>query len=556
MRHNREKIIILILSAVCILTALVVLDRTILNNSGIRLSKASGFYDEEFYLEISGNMLTKIYYTLDGTAPKPGNESTYEYTEPVKIKDATNNKNVYSMRTDSTPYLNDELMAKYGKKENPYILPDYLIDKCNVLRAAMFDISGKLIDEKTAVYFVGFNNKSGYDGLYTVSLSTDSDNLFDYETGIYVTGKAMDEFYDFENRGEWDWNANYYGKGSDWEKPGHIAIFDSNREALIEDDIRMRIQGGSTRSNLQKSFNIYPRDEKGEHSQFSCDLFGNGFNTDKIKLASGGNDYRLKIKDFLITQTDAKYNSSDIHNKMIPANVFLNGEYWGVYYLTDCFTKRYMSNICETSQDNIVYIKNGKVELGEEKDIALYELLTEFMDSSDLSDKEEYKKLCDIVDIESFVNYYATQLYINNIDYLNNYVLWRTKTSNAAGLSDGRWRFVLFDLNHTTSMESPKFDMISYAAENDKIFASVYNNEEFRKLLIDKMYEFSTTQYSYANVVSFTGEYETLMKSAIINNEKRFFDGNFSDFHMGLAHLNTFFKERPLYVEKKLQELH
>lgn len=557
MHSNKKKnIIILILSAVCILTALVVLDRFVLDKSGLKFSADSGFYNEEFSLKITGNNFTKIYYTLDGTFPQPDLETTYEYKDEILIKDATLNDNVYSVIKDVTPYLNDELMAKYGKKENPYVLPDFFVDKCNVVRAAMYDITGKFIEEKTRVYFVGFEDKKAYEGLYTVSLSTDRENLFDYETGIYVTGKAMDEFYDFENKGEWDWNANYYGKGSEWEKPGHIAIFDNNYHEILEDDIRMRIQGGSTRSNLQKSFNIYPKDIKGTHSEFQADLFGNGFNTDKIKLATGGNDYRLKIKDSLIIKTDEKYNSDDIHNRLIPANVFLNGEYWGVYYLTDCFTDRYMAYKCDTSENNIVYIKNGDVEIGEDKDISLYESLIEYVSNSDFSDEDNYKELCDKVDINSLINYYATQLYINNMDYINNYVLWRTKTTNGTGLSDGKWRFVLFDLNHTTSMQVAAYDMFGYAVENDKIFASVYKNEEFKKKLADKLEEFSKVRYSYENVLKFTSSYEAQMEIAMDNNDKRFFGGSYENVKEGIELINTFFKDRPLYVEGKVKEIY
>lgn len=550
MHSNKKKnIIILILSAVCILTALVVLDRFVISKGGLKFSKESGFYEEEFKLSITGNSFTKIFYTLDGSFPYADQDLAIEYKGEIVISDASNNENVYSLRKDVTPYLNEELMSKYGKKENPYVIPEYLVDKCNVVRAAMYDMGGNLIEEKTEVYFVGFDKKQGYEGLYTVSLSTDKDNLFDYETGIYVTGRAMDEFYDFENTGEWDWNANYYGKGSEWEKPGYIAVFDENRQEVLKDNIRMRIQGGSTRSNLQKSFNIYPIDDKGEHSEFPVDLFGNGFNTDKFRLATGGNDYRMKLKDLLVIKTDEQYNSDDIHNKMIPANVFLNGEYWGVYYITDSFTKRYMAHKCDTSEDNIVYIKNGEIELGEDKDISLYESLKEFLDTSDLSNNNEYDEFCKMVDIDSMVNYYATQLYISNMDYINNYVLWRTKTSKGTHLSDGKWRFVLFDLNHTTAMQVAAYDMMPYVLENDSIFAAVYKNKDFRKCLADKYMELSKTRYSAENVGNFIEKYENKMRQPMTNNEKRFFGGTYDNVEDEISKITAFFKERPLFNE-------
>ena len=74
------------------------------NNSNIIFSKGSGFYNKEFELSIYAPT-AEIYYTLDGTDP---NENSIKYTDPIIIKDISENPNVYSMRTDvSARFLED-----------------------------------------------------------------------------------------------------------------------------------------------------------------------------------------------------------------------------------------------------------------------------------------------------------------------------------------------------------------------------------------------------------------------------------------------------------------
>ena len=65
-------------------------------NSKIFFSKNSGFYDEEFYLNIYAPS-DEIYYTLDGSEPT---KESNRYKAPLLIYDASQNENTNSMRTD------------------------------------------------------------------------------------------------------------------------------------------------------------------------------------------------------------------------------------------------------------------------------------------------------------------------------------------------------------------------------------------------------------------------------------------------------------------------
>ena len=79
-----------------------------------------------------------------------------------------------------------------------------------------------------------------------VSLVTDPDNLWDYNTGIYVMGpNAWAEApYGANNQG-----ANFW---MDWEKPGNVEIFTAEGETLISQGCGVKLQGQYSRQQEQK----------------------------------------------------------------------------------------------------------------------------------------------------------------------------------------------------------------------------------------------------------------------------------------------------------------
>lgn len=159
-------------------------------SEALTFSKEPGFYEEEFELEIKSTFGT-IYYTLDGTLP---DKDSPKYEKPLLITDATINENRYSMKTDVSTGFCDEEIRKLSYDDPGYNLPDYKIDKATIVRAVAYNEAGQYSEIKTAAHFVGFSQKDGYEGMSTLSIVTDPSDLFDYETGIYVTGKGYGDY--------------------------------------------------------------------------------------------------------------------------------------------------------------------------------------------------------------------------------------------------------------------------------------------------------------------------------------------------------------------------
>lgn len=524
----------------------------------LTFSKEPGFYEEEFELEINTAFGT-IYYTLDGTLP---DRNSLKYEKPLLITDATTNENRYSMITDVSAGFYSEEIEKFSDNSSGYLLPDYKIDKATIVRAVAYNETGQHSEIKTAAYFVGFSQKDGYEGMNILSIVTEPSNLFDYETGIYVTGKGYDDYVkEYRNRDEfywkeefWSlWGANYRNRGIKWERKASCQFFDSSGKLVCDQECGIRIHGESSRGYNPKSLNIYAREEYDGNKFFQEDFWGTGYYASAAILSQGGNDVKTKAKDFLVSEAIKDLDVATMNYE--PYVLFLDGEYWGWYWLNEKYNADYLEHRYHVDKDNIIMIKNGQLEEGEEEDYLYFQKMIEFCSQSDVTNNENYGKVCEMIDIESYMDYYAVMLYVGRHgDWPDsNYALWRVKKKENSPYGDSKWRWMVFDLN------SPGFevgfDSLEYVMENDPMFKNLMTNDNFRTQLFLKIEELADTIFSFETWNKRIDKYQDFINDPMINNNKRFFgDDSLADFNNEIEILKLFWAERKDFLMPALND--
>ena len=304
--------------------------------------------------------------------------------------------------------------------------------------------------------------------------------------------------------------GNYTNRGREWERPVSVELITADGTPGFVQNMGMRIMGASTRNQAQKSIRIYAREDYGKKNLKYELIPGN--------MKSDGTDILRKYKSFVlrIGGNDADFGrlrDPYLQNLVQGANfdtqqhtpcvVFINGEYWGMYTITEDYSDNYFENNYGIDNNNIVLIKKGEVEDGEETDIELYYDLFNFITGNDMTDASNYAKACELLDMDSFIDYCAFNLYIFNKDSIfdnNNWRMWRVRTADGATeWSDGKWRMAVYDTDFSTGIydgpDSANTDNISpvvNAASDEEylqnmedyapieIFRSLLQNESFK----------------------------------------------------------------------------
>lgn len=484
----------------------------------LTFSRESGFYEEPFLLELSAPIGTKIYYTLDGSVP---DKNAFLYTAPIVIDDATANPNVYSMRTDMS----------YDTTMNgiPYRLPDYPVDKCTVVRAVYQDMDGNYNDLKTESYFIGYAGKAGYSGMNVLSVVTDPDNLFDYDDGIYVFGRRFDTELD-ENGNHIEETENFSQHGFLWERPADIQLFDADGESVLKQSCGIRIQGGGSRSGLPKSLNLYARENYSSAKRFYADLFGTGYMADTLTLSAGGQDTIAKFRDMFVAALTRERDFCTMNYE--PCVLFLDGEYWGLYWLTERYTDTWLSHYYGIDKDNALIVKNGRPESESDEDWAIYNSMMDYLKETDFSVLDNYEALDSVIDLRSYLDYYATEIYIGRgVDWPGgtNEAFWRVREPSEEGgkYGDGRWRWMLFDVN-TSSLEANMVaddtdDTLGFAMEHSASFCNLCRSDAFREDFTVTMMDLANEIFSPVHTEPLIQNHMEYMTEPIDAHLKRFF---------------------------------
>lgn len=408
------------------------------------------------------------------------------------------------------------------------MLPRYKIDKCTVVKACYY-LNGKKSDTITKVYFIGFAEKEGYDNFNILSINCEPDDLFGYENGIYVCGKTLDEYLATgEVAANWSWwSGNYSQRHRVSEREATAQFFNSEGKLIFDKKIGVRIQGNSSRGLMPKNLNLYSRVEYDGSNNFP-DVFGNGYKAHGLNLFAGSQDYCTKVRDAIVNELVKDLNVST--RQYIPCILFLNGEYWGVYFLTEKYDEEYFEHYYNIMTNNTAVVKNDYLEEGERKYLEEWRDICFFLSNADMTQKDNYSYACKKVDIQSYADYYAVMVYIGRYNDWpkGNIASWRAENiSIEQEYQNGKWRYCLFDLNSgCIDVRYLREDTIDYVITNDSTFANLCNNEQFVQQFEEALVNVMEKAFSNEKIEKQIAYYRELLQEPMIYNNRRFFDSD------------------------------
>jgi len=506
----------------------------------IDFSLGSGVYDDEqLTVTLSAPEGCSVAFTQNGKLPTAGDDSGQQTVE-------------ITLKSGGTGYLigNRDLMV-YPEFPGSFMLDDPSLPSGCVLRAAAISQNGEVGTVWTQVYFLGGELTARFNGCLVISIVTDPSNLLDYDTGILATGaiynswKQTDSALEhIERKESWEIQSNITQHGKAWERPCILQIFDGDASPAVCTGAGIRVTGNASRVANQKSFNIYFRDSYGS-STLKYELFDGIEQYKSFRLRSGGNNADwLKFKDAFLQELVAGRNFAEADSR--PAVLFLNGEYWGPYLLSEKVSARMLSDHYGVDKDQVIFMKEGELEDGEDDDVKLYDELMSYK-KKDLNDPAVWQEFCQIMDVRSMADYCAARIYFGDADWRadKNDLLWRTRDGS---YNEGRWQYILYDVEFSSDMygderTAAQTDHFRIAQEQYPLFAAAIKNPEFYSLFLESLKEIGGGDCNYENVRKTLDAYLDVWEPLMPDYYKRFGDSR-DLWNTALNRTKAFFKTR------------
>ncbi|MGI6658256.1 MAG: CotH kinase family protein [Dethiobacteraceae bacterium] len=411
------------------------------------------------------------------------------------------------------------------------------LTETSVIRAKCF-VDGMLAS-KTANNSYFINEEAP---LTVVSIFINPRDLWDQDQGIYVLGKNADP--EFPHVG-----ANFW---QDWEKPIHLQLYEPDGKLGFSVDAGLRIGGQYSRAMPQKAFNIFARDQYGD-DVFEYPFFpGQELTTFKaITLRQSGQDGTMsKIRDCLMTSLLSETTLD--YQAYRPAEVYLNGQYWGVYNIRERINEYFLAYKHQLNPQQIDLLQgNTMVRAGSSEH---YVAMREFIATHDMSQPANYDYIKTQMDIENFIDYWLAQIYFANTDSAN-IRFWRERSDT------GKWRWIVYDtdwgffnVNHNTLayVTNPEGTGVGRHLYTT-LLVNLLKNREFKAEFIRRAAYHLNHTFAAERVIQRIDELAGAIEPAMPRHLQRW-GGSMQGWRQHIQRLRDFARQRPAIVARHFQQ--
>ncbi len=459
----------------------------------IIFSQDTGMYDSSLSITLSTDTevprSAQLYYTLNGDDPNA--EDGILYTGAISLEQ-DNDLRIYPLKV--VLYYNGEYSDIY---------------------------------EKTYVLSTDISNPYN---LKIINISTDNDNLYDYETGILIPGKIYDDWVQENGESKAIYHGNYWQRGDEWIRDAHISLFDEDGILLLNQNIGFSVAGNTSVTTDYKSFKIYAGSEYDEsYDNFEILLENEGIENSSFSNIEKYNNLRLRSGS-----QDSMVDYGGTGNIRFPAIstlcqesgfegisssnyclFYINGQFFGIYDIEQTTANSTLSSKFNLYDSDLI----EKHEGSEVNCFSNAEILSLF--ASDLNDVSNRLALEKKVDMDDFLYYYAIEILINNTDWpANNFKIWRyTGEYDETNIyTDGRYRFWITDLDLTyySNISTGFFngsngDILQQLFENTNrgagsVFMNVINSTYYRDKLLTILRDLLITTFSSDHITTIMEE--------------------------------------------------
>ncbi len=365
------------------------------------------------------------------------------------------------------------------------------ISTTTILRLCLFE-DGYLPSRVVTRSYI-YQNHDYY--LPILSVCSEPKNFYDKKVGVFVRG--TNGIIGNGQTGPCNWNM-------DWERPINMeyiipnTMYKGEWSMVLNMEADLEIGGGWSRAygeatvdgrhwEARSSFRIKTDKRYEGVSSIDYPVFPlKPYNKYRCwQVRNGGNDTYARSKDPTIQQIVLRSGFYVDCQDYQPAHVFLNGEYYGMLNIRESNNKHFAYSNYGIDFDDMDQFDLSNAQynqkIGDNK--AWMQLQTLAGRLAQIKSEETYNEICDLLDMDEFINYMALECYMGSSD-------WITNNNNVKGFrsrSDGKFHFVLFDTDSAFGSSDMLTTVLntSVSTNVDDLFRNLMTYDPFRRQFMD-----------------------------------------------------------------------
>ncbi len=337
-----------------------------------------------------------------------------------------------------------------------------------------------------------------------------------------------------------------------------------NAEMLEQDgggfqiDAGLKLFGGSTRSYRKKSYELKFKKQFGPaelNYKVFDDVDSSVYNS--LILRTGSQDEfewskRILIRDIMATSLMKQYTKVDVQAYK-PVVVYVNGKYWGLYFLREKIDETFVANhynVSATKSNTDILRVDGEVKTGSNKK---YNSMINWITNNSLSNKNNYAKIKEQIDVENMCDFWIAEIYASNYDILN------VRYFSNPDVDNGKWKFVFYDMDSAYYNVNVNYYTFYTRASGmggwnfpTTLLRNMMKSSEFKKVFLERLsynlkntWNYNTVSKRLDEIVKEVGEDE------IKRNLERWDNISYSRYKTNINYVKNFAKKRNSYMKSQ-----
>ncbi len=291
-----------------------------------------------------------------------------------------------------------------------------------------------------------------------------------------------------------EFNAIYNNGIKYQETPGNLALYEEGGAFNIPCGIRM--YGETSLILPKKNMSVRFRGSYGQ-AALDYDLYGGGVTEfTNLVLRSGQDFYNTIIRNELCLNLALQFTDNLMSLRSKYCVLYVDGRYSGIYVLMEKSNEQHYASQAGVSRDSVTVL-----EANVRQDTDLWRDVFLFCMENDLSRPENYERFCQLMDVDSLIDWLVMEGFMGNSDLTSGNLRYCRSTEN-----DGKWRLMFYDLDATFKWDELYYNMFSDfwldTRQLGLIVRPLLKNDAFVDRFLTRAGEALNTVFTEENIVS------------------------------------------------------